>query len=79
MMMNNPMIQMVSMLRNGKDPKQLLMQMAQNNPQVRQLMQMMNGKSPSELRQMANNIAAERGTTVEDVARQLGITIPSNR
>lgn len=79
MMMINPMIQMVGMLRNGKDPRQFLMQMAQNNPQVRQVMQMMQGKSSAELRQMADNIAAERGTTVEDVARQLGIMIPSNR
>lgn len=79
MMMINPMLQMVGMLRNGKNPQQLLMQMAQNNPQVRQVMQMMQGKSPAELRQMADNIAAERGTTVEDVARQLGIMIPSNR
>lgn len=79
MMMINPMMQMVGMLRNGKDPRQFLMQMAQNNPQVRQVMQMMQGKSPAELCQMADNIAAERGTTVEDVARQLGIMIPSNR
>lgn len=79
MMTINPMLQMVGMLRNGKDPRQFLMQMAQNNPQVRQVMQMMQGKSPAELRQMADNIAAERGTTVEDVARQLGIMIPSNR
>lgn len=79
MMMINPMMQMVGMLRNGKDPRQFLMQMAQNNPQVRQVMQMMQGKSSAELRQMADNIAAERGTTVEDVARQLGIMIPSNR
>jgi transposase-like protein len=50
-----------------------------NNPQVRQVMQMMNGKTPEQLRQMANNMAAERGTTVEDIARQLGIQIPSNR
>lgn len=78
-MMNNPMMQMMSMLRSGKNPKQFLMQMAQSNPQVRQVMQMMQGKTPAELRQMADNIAAERGTTVEDVARQLGITIPSNR
>lgn len=78
-MMNNPMMQMLSMIRSGKNPQQFLMQMAQSNPQVRQVMQMMNGKSPAELRQMADNIAAERGTTVEDVARQLGITIPSNR
>lgn len=79
MMMNNPMMQLASLLRAGKDPKQLLVTMAQGNPQVRQLMQMLSGKSPAELRQMANNIAAERGTTVDDVARQLGITIPSNR
>lgn len=79
MMIINPMMQMVGMLRNGKDPRQFLVQMAQNNPQVRQVMQMMQGKSPEELRRMADNIAAERGTTVEDVARQLGIMIPSNR
>lgn len=78
-LLNNPMMQMMAMLRNGMNPQQLLMQMAQNNPQARQVVQMMQGKSPEELRQMANNIAAERGTTVEDVARQLGITIPSNR
>lgn len=78
-MMINPMMQMVGMLRSGKSPQQFLMQMAQNNPQVKQVMQMMQGKSPEELRRMADNIAAERGTTVEDVARQLGIMIPSNR
>ena len=79
MMMSNPMMQMIGMLRNGKNPQQFLMQMAQSNPQVRQVVQMMNGKSPEELRRMADNIAAERGTTVEDVAKQLGIAIPSNR
>ena len=49
--------------------------MPMNNP----LMQMMHGKSPEQLRQIANNMAAERGTTVEDIARQLGIQVPSNR
>lgn len=78
-MMNNPMMQLVSMMQRGVNPQQLLMSMAQNNPQVRQVMQMMQGKSPAELQQMAQNMAAQRGTTVEDIARQLGITIPSNR
>ena len=40
---------------------------------------MMNGKSPAQLEQMARNMAKERGTTIEDVARSLGIVIPSNR
>ena len=79
MMMNNPMMQLVGMLQNGKNPQQVLMSMAQNNPQVRQVMQMIHGKSPAELQQMAQNMAAQRGTTVEDIAKQIGITIPSNR
>lgn len=77
--MNNPMMQMMGLLRAGKNPNAILQTMAMNNPQVRQVMQMMHGKTPEQLRQMANNMAAERGTTVEDVARQLGIQIPSNR
>ena len=78
-MMNNPMMQMMGLLRSGKNPNAILQTMAMNNPQVRQVMQMMHGKSPDQLRQTANNMAAERGTTVEDIARQLGIQIPSNR
>lgn len=79
MMNNSPEMQIVSMLRSGKNPGQILAAMARNNPQVNQVMKMMQGKSPQELQQMAQNMAAERGTTVEDIARQLGITIPSNR
>lgn len=79
MMMNNPMMQIVGMMKAGKNPQQLLMSMAQANPQVRQAMQIMQGKSSAELKQMAQSMAAERGTTVEDIVRQLGITIPSNR
>lgn len=83
MMMNspfaNPAMQMLDAMRRGQNPKQILMGMARNNPQVNQVMQMMQGKSPDQLRQLASNMAAERGTTIEDVARQLGLQIPSNR
>ena len=79
MPMNNPIMQMMSLLQSGKNPNAILQTMAMNNPQVRQAMQMMRGKSPEQLRQIANNMAAERGTTVEDIARQLGIQVPSNR
>lgn len=77
--MNNPMMQMMALLQAGHNPNAILRMMAQNNPQVRQVMQMFNGKSPQQLQQMAMNMAAERGTSIEDVARQLGIQIPSNR
>lgn len=79
MPMNNPMMQMMGLLQAGRNPNQILQTMVQNNPQARQIMQIMHGKTPEQLRQMASNMAAERGTTVEDVARQLGISIPSSR
>ncbi len=79
MQMNNPMMQMLAAMKNGRDPMQILQGMAQRDPQISQLMRMMQGKSSNELRQMAQNMAAERGTSVEDIARQLGISIPSGR
>lgn len=77
--MNDPMTQMMSLLRAGQNPNAILAMMAQSNPQVRQVMQMFNGKTPQQLQLMARNMAAERGTSIEDIARQLGIQIPSNR
>ena len=73
MPMNNPLMAMMQMAKSGGNPMQMLQQMAGRDPQIRQVMQMMIGKNPQELRQMANNMARERGTTVEDVARQLGL------
>ena len=77
--MNNPFMQMMGLLKSGKNPNAILQTMAMNDPQVRQVMQMMNGKTPAQLEQMARNMAKERGTTIEDVARSMGIQIPSNR
>lgn len=77
--MNTPMMQMMGLLQAGQNPNAILRTMMQTNPEVRQVMQMFNGKSPQQLQQMAMNMAAERGTSVEDIARQLGIQLPSNR
>ena len=54
--MNNPMMAMLQMARNGGNP-----------------MQMLQGKNPQQLRQTAENMAKQRGTSVEEIARQLGI------
>ena len=77
--MNDPMAQMMSLLRAGQNPNAILAMLAQSNPQVRQVVQMFNGKTPQQLQLMARNMAAERGTSIEDIAKQLGIQIPSNR
>lgn len=73
MQRNNPMAMMMQMMRSGGNPNAMLQQMANQNPQVRQFMQMINGKSPQQLRQIAENVAKERGVTLEYVAQQLGI------
>lgn len=79
MPMNNPVAQIMGLLQAGKNPYMILDIMGQNDPQVAQVKKMMAGKSPAQLEQMARNMAKERGTTIEDVARSLGIQIPSNR
>lgn len=80
-MMNqsNPMAQIMQMLQGGQNPATVLDMLAGVSLQVRQVKDIMRGKSPAELEQMARNMARERGTTIEDIARSLGIQIPSNR
>lgn len=77
--MNNPLFQMINLARNGGNPMQLMQQMARSNPQVNQVMQMINGKSPQQLRTMCENMCKERGTSIEQVAQQMGIPIPGGK
>ena len=79
MMMNNPFVSLIGLVRNGGNPQAMLNQIAQTNPQVRQAMQMMQGKSSSELRQMAMNMAKEQGVNINDFLRQIGVNIPSEK
>ena len=69
----NPLQMLVSALNNGHDPKAMMAQMVGQNPQIAQAMKMIQGKSPAELQQIAQNMARERGTTVEQIAQSLGI------
>lgn len=78
-MINNPILSVLQAARMGQNPNQLIMQMAQQDPRIKQVVEMMSGKNPDQLRRIAENMAKERGMTVEDVAKQLGIQIPSNR
>lgn len=71
--MNNPMMQIMQMVQNGLNPMTVMQNMARTDPQVAQFMKMIEGKNSQQLRQMAENVARERGVTLEEVARQLGI------
>lgn len=66
-----PMI--MSAINKGMDPVALINQYIGQDPRARQAMQMIRGKSPAQLKQMAENMAKERGTTVNQIAQSLGI------
>lgn len=73
--MNNPMQMIMQALRGGMQPQQFLQQMAGQNPMIRQLQQITQGKNTQELMQIANNMAQQRGTTVQAIMQQMGLPI----
>lgn len=52
---------------------QFIQNMAGQDPKAAQFMKMVRGKNANQLKQMAESIAANNGTTVEEVARGLGL------
>lgn len=78
-MVGNLLAAMMQMMRSGGNPMYLLQQMAAQDPQVSQAMQMIQGKSPQQLRSMAENMAKERGISLEGMANQMGITLPNSQ
>lgn len=76
MPMNNVLNVMLRHIQGGMSPQAVLNQMANSNPRAAQALQMIQGKSADELRAMAQNMARERGTSVEQVAQSLGLRLP---
>lgn len=76
--MNNIIPKLIQIMRSGGNVNAALQNMAGSNPVIKQYMGMVNGKSPEQLRAMAENMAKERGMSINDVLNQLGIRA-SNR
>ena len=72
-MMSNPIFQLANISRNGGNAIQMLQRMAAQNPQAAQAINMIQGKTPQQLQQIATNMAKERGTTPQEIARSLGL------
>ena len=72
-MLNNPIGLLIQASQGGGDPMRIIGQLAGGNPMIAQGLQMVRGKSPDQLRQLAENMAKERGTNVEDILRGLGL------
>lgn len=78
-MNNNPLMALMQFARSGGNPMQMLSQMAARDPRASQAMKLIQGKSPQQLRQVAENMAKERGTSVEEIARQMGMNLPNGK
>ena len=72
-MTNNPIFNLISLARTGANPMMLMQQMAGRDPRAQHALKMVQGKTTDQLRQMAENMAKERGTTVEEIAKGLGL------
>ena len=78
-MKNSDIMAAINMLNKGMNPNMIVSMLAKTNPQVGQIMKLLNGKSDAEMWNFVQNIAKERGVDLDEYARSLGITIPSNR
>ena len=72
-MLNNQIGLLIQAAQGGGDPMRIIGQLAGGNPMIAHGLQMVRGKSPDQLRQLAENMARERGTSPEAILRGLGI------
>lgn len=70
----NPMQIIMNQFMNGMSPMAILNRM--NGPQVNQAKNLIGGKSEEQLRQIAMNMAKQRGIDLNGLAQQMGINLP---
>lgn len=73
---NNPMMQLMNLMRGGGNPAPILNQMARANPKMGQAMQMMQGKTGESLKNTCLSAYKEMGVDIEQMAQQYGIHLP---
>lgn len=70
----NPMQMIVNQFMGGMSPMAILDRMA--GPQVQQAKKIIGGKNENQLRDIAMNMARQRGVDLGNLAQQLGVKIP---
>lgn len=70
----NPMQMIRDQFMRGMTPTAILERMA--GPQANQARQIISGKNPNQLREIATNMAKQRGVDLNSLAQQMGIKIP---
>ena len=76
----NPMMMLLQLLnassQGGGNPMQILQMLARQSPQVNRGLNLARGKNNQQLRAFVENMARQQGTTVEELAKQYGFTLP---
>ena len=72
----NPLMMIGQMMKNGGNPQQIFQQMMRNNqivnnPMAKNAMEMLQKGDSSGLKSMAENLAKERGTTIENIRNEV--------
>lgn len=75
-MNGNPLMMALQMAQAGKNPMGMIQQALGGNPQMAQAMNLIKGKNMNELRTTAENMAKERGINLEQMAQNMGLTLP---
>ena len=75
-MMNNPMAQIMNAIQRGISPNQIAMRLARQDPAIQQAMQFMNGKTPQQIQREVQQMAAQQGFDLNQIAQQLGVQLP---
>lgn len=75
-MMNNPLMNMISVFQNGGNPKYLIQNMLNQNPQMQPIMNMIKGKNNNQLKETFFNMCKEKGINPNDLAKQYNINLP---
>lgn len=70
----NPIQILANQFKNGMSPIAILNRMY--GPQVNQARNLIEGKNQDQLRQIAINMAAQRGVDLNSLAQQMGIPLP---
>lgn len=73
--MNNPVMALMQIARNGGNPMRAIQEMALRDPRAAQANKIIQGKTPDQLRQIAENMAKQRGMDLNQVAQQMGINL----
>ena len=70
------LMQIMQLMQGGMDPSRMLQQMIGSDPRANMALQLLQGKNQAQLRQMAQNMAQQRGMSLDQLAEQFGLRLP---